>query len=72
MGNNWRNGRLPAELICTLPDGSGRVYRIRAPGGWVVVGSWGCGDKNGNALALTLTLVPDEGHRWLGEDDGNE
>lgn len=72
MGNNWRNEKLAAEHICTLPDGSGRIFRLRAPGGWVVVGSCAVGDRSGCALALSLTFVSDEAHAWLAEVDGDE
>lgn len=69
---NWPIEKVAAEHISNLPDHSGRVFRIPAPGGWVVVSSCVCADDNGNGTSMAMTFVPDEAHRWLTEGGANE
>lgn len=72
MANDWRKNRVSAEHISTLPDHSGRVFRLAVPGGWIVVGSCLYVDDRGNGSSMAMAFVSDEGHAWLGEGDGNE
>ena len=69
---NCYDDKVAAEHISSLPDRNGRVFRIPAPGGWIVVCSSVCVDDKGNGTSMAMTFVPDEGHRWLGQEDDNE
>ena len=71
MADRWSD-TATAELVSNLPDYNGRVFRIRAPDGWIIVGSSLCNGDRGIATSMAMTFVPDEAHRWLTEGDANE
>lgn len=71
MADRWSD-KVTAELVSNLPDHNGRVFRIRAPGGWIIICSAMCADENGNGTSLAMTFVSDEGHRWLAQDGCND
>lgn len=72
MANNERCDKAALERIATLPDRYGHVFRIRAPGGWLVVGSYFCPDDKGNGASMALTFVPDDEGAWMAEGGGDD
>lgn len=69
---NFLIDKVTAEFITSLPGQGGHLFRIRAPGGWIVVGSVMCADINGNVATMSMAFVPDAEHAWLAEEDSNE
>lgn len=72
MANGRRKEKVTAEHIANLPDRSGRIFRIRAPGGWVVIGSLLCADRDGNVSSMAMTFVPDGEDHWTMEEGSDD
>ncbi|MBK6728466.1 MAG: hypothetical protein IPG63_14725 [Xanthomonadales bacterium] len=72
MANGQRKEKVTAEHIANLPDRSGRIFRIRAPGGWIVIGSLLCTDRDGNVSSMALTFVPDDTGAWMAEEGSDD
>lgn len=72
MANGWRKEKVTAEHIANLPDRSGRIFRIRAPGGWIVIGSLLRTDRDANVSSMAMTFVPDGENRWMMEEGGDD
>lgn len=72
MANGRRKEKVTAEHIANLPDRSGRIFRIRAPGGWIVIGSLLCTDRDGNVSSIAMIFVPDGENYWTMEEGGDD